>query len=283
MVKVYKPGKVAIVLQGRQAGKKVVVIKQVDEGTKDRPYPHAVVAGVERYPRKVTRRMGQKKLALRSKVKPFIKIVNYSHLFPTRYALELEGLKGSVAHDTFKEPTQREDAKKTIKKLFEERYIAGKNKWFFQALRLPFFGLNQGLQTLLTPTERKRPWFLYLAPGLLVANSLHIIIYALLLTPIRHDLRQRPQPPVVIDLTPVHQAYYFVLALTSGAVLAPLKVIVIRLAVQRSHRTSEDGPIIPQDHADERPQYIDAQEEVIGTDFGAKLYPIWASGIVEDG
>ena len=45
--------KVAIVLRGRQAGKKVIVIKQVDEGTKDRPYPHAIVAGIERYPLKV--------------------------------------------------------------------------------------------------------------------------------------------------------------------------------------------------------------------------------------
>ena len=71
---VYKPGKVAIVTQGRQAGHKVVVIKQVDEGTKDRPYPHAIVAGVERYPRKVTKRMGAKKLARRNKVKPFIKV-----------------------------------------------------------------------------------------------------------------------------------------------------------------------------------------------------------------
>jgi large subunit ribosomal protein L27e len=112
----------------------------LDEGTKERPYPHAVVAGIERYPRKVTRRMGAKKLQSRSKVKPFIKVrrvflyvlfvyninhdtlkvVNYSHLFPTRYALELESLKGTVSSDTFKEPSQREDAKKTIKKLFEE-------------------------------------------------------------------------------------------------------------------------------------------------------------------
>ncbi|KAF9045403.1 ribosomal L27e protein family-domain-containing protein [Panaeolus papilionaceus] len=136
MVKVYKPGKVAIVLQGRQAGKKVVVIKQLDDGSGDRKFPHAIVAGIERYPRKVTRRMGQKKVALRSKVKPFIKVVNYSHLFPTRYALELEGLKGSVTAETFKEPSQRENAKKTIKKLFEERYTSGKNKWFFQALRV---------------------------------------------------------------------------------------------------------------------------------------------------
>ncbi|KAF9531082.1 ribosomal L27e protein family-domain-containing protein [Crepidotus variabilis] len=135
MVKVYKAGKVAIVLQGRQAGKKVVVLKQVDEGTKEIPYPHAIVAGIERYPRKVTRRMGQKKVAHRSKVKPFIKIVNYSHLFPTRYALELDGLKGVVTIDTFKEPSQREGAKKTIKKWLEDRYTGGKNKWFFQPLR----------------------------------------------------------------------------------------------------------------------------------------------------
>ncbi|KAF5325490.1 hypothetical protein D9619_009918 [Psilocybe cf. subviscida] len=135
MVKVYKPGKVAIVLQGRQAGKKVVVIKQLDEGSPEHPFPHAIVAGIERYPRKVTKRMGQKKLSTRSKVKPFIKVVNYSHLFPTRYALELEQLKGSVTVDTFKEPSQREDAKKAIKKAFEERYTSGKNKWFFQALR----------------------------------------------------------------------------------------------------------------------------------------------------
>ena len=65
---------VAIVLQGRQAGHKVIVIKQLDEGTKERPYPHAIVAGIERYPLKVTKRMGAKKVAKRSKVKPFIKV-----------------------------------------------------------------------------------------------------------------------------------------------------------------------------------------------------------------
>jgi Ribosomal L27e protein family len=65
--------------------------------------------------------------------------VNYSHLFPTRYALELEGLKGAVSSETFKEPSQREDAKKTIKKLLEDRYTSGKNKWFFTPLRVSRF------------------------------------------------------------------------------------------------------------------------------------------------
>ncbi|EIW69957.1 hypothetical protein TREMEDRAFT_38628 [Tremella mesenterica DSM 1558] len=135
MVKIYKPGKVAVILSGRHAGKKCVVIRQSDEGTKDRPYPHAIVAGIERYPLKVTRNMGKKRIAKRSKVKPFIKIINYSHLLPTRYMLELESLKGSVDKETFKEPSQREDSKKAIKKALEERYTRGQNQWFFQKLR----------------------------------------------------------------------------------------------------------------------------------------------------
>lgn len=72
----------------------------------------------------------------RSKIKPFIKVVNYNHLMPTRYTLELEGLKGSVTPDTFKEVSQREDAKKTVKKTLEERYTSGKNRWFFTPLRM---------------------------------------------------------------------------------------------------------------------------------------------------
>ena len=54
---------------------------------------------------------------------------------PTRYTLELEGLKGVLSNDTFKEPSQREEAKKTVKRTLEERYQSGKNKWFFQPLR----------------------------------------------------------------------------------------------------------------------------------------------------
>ena len=131
---VLKPGKVALVTRGRFAGKKVVIVQPVDNGSKAHPFPHAVVAGVERYPLKVTRSMSQKRMQKRSKVKAFIKVINYNHLMPTRYALELESLKGVISADTFKEPSQREDAKKTIKSAFEDRYASGKNKWFCKCL-----------------------------------------------------------------------------------------------------------------------------------------------------
>merc|ERR1711988_226314 len=98
----------------------------------ERPYPHAIVAGVERYPRKVTRRMGKKKLEKRSKVKPFIKSINYNHLMPTRYALEAD-LKTVVSNDALANATNRSNTRKEVKKVMEEKYAAsmksGKNKW----------------------------------------------------------------------------------------------------------------------------------------------------------
>ncbi|CAO3563197.1 unnamed protein product [Mortierella alpina] len=135
MPKFLKSGKVVVLLNGRYAGKKAVLIKNVDEGTKERGYGHAIVAGIERYPLKITKNMGKKRVAKRSKVKPFIKVVNYNHIMPTRYGLELESLKSVVTLDSFKEPSQREESKKAVKKLFEERYNSGKNKWFFTKLR----------------------------------------------------------------------------------------------------------------------------------------------------
>ncbi|KAK7550159.1 ribosomal L27e protein family-domain-containing protein [Phyllosticta paracitricarpa] len=142
-MKFLKVGRVAIITRGRFAGKKVVIIQPQDSGSKSHPFPHALVAGIERYPSKVTRRMSKARQTKRSKVKPFIKTVNYNHLMPTRYTLELEGLKGAVSNDTFKEVSQREDAKKNVKKALEERYQSGKNRWFFTPLLKTYESTNR--------------------------------------------------------------------------------------------------------------------------------------------
>ena len=106
----------------------------MDDGDKSHPFGHALVAGVERYPSKFKRRMSKAKSDRRSKVKPFIKTINYNHIMPTRYTFEIETLKGVVTSEVFKEQTLREEAKKSIKKSFEEKYQAGKNKWFFRRM-----------------------------------------------------------------------------------------------------------------------------------------------------
>ena len=44
-----------VVLNGRYAGHKAVVVKNFDEGTSSRPYGHALVCGIANYPRKARR------------------------------------------------------------------------------------------------------------------------------------------------------------------------------------------------------------------------------------
>ena len=77
-----KQGKVVLVLAGRYAGRKAIIVKPTDDGTTDKPFGHALVAGIDRYPRMVTKRMSKKKVKQRSKVKPFLKVSEYTANFP---------------------------------------------------------------------------------------------------------------------------------------------------------------------------------------------------------
>merc|ERR1711964_882740 len=90
MGKFIKSGRVVILLQGRFAGKKAVVVKTYDDGSKPRQFAHALVAGVEKPPMKVTRRMSKKKVAERLRIRPFVRYVNYTHMMPTRYQVPQE-------------------------------------------------------------------------------------------------------------------------------------------------------------------------------------------------
>jgi large subunit ribosomal protein L27e len=132
--KFLKPGKVVIVLQGRYAGRKAVIVKHFEENTvTSRKYSHCILAGIDKYPRKVTTRMSKSKIQKKSHIRPFIKRVNYSHIMPTRYGVEMD-LKNIVSDDCVDEKSKKEDARRKVKEVFEERYITGKNKWFFTKL-----------------------------------------------------------------------------------------------------------------------------------------------------
>ena len=135
MVKIMKPSKVVIILSGRYAGRKAVILKNNDEGTADKSYGHAVVAGIERYPRKVTTKMSKKRKARRNKIKTFVKSYNYNHLMPTRYLVDIAFEKSVTNRDVTKDLSKKKRAKAEVKKLFEERYKTGKNRWFFTKLR----------------------------------------------------------------------------------------------------------------------------------------------------
>jgi large subunit ribosomal protein L27e len=54
--------------------------------------------------------------------------------FPCSYGLDVD-LKQSVNLEAFKDAASRRAAKKALGAVFKERYLSGKNKYFFQKLR----------------------------------------------------------------------------------------------------------------------------------------------------
>ncbi|KAE8821531.1 60S ribosomal protein L27-3 [Hordeum vulgare] len=84
MVMFLKLAKAMILLPGRYAGKKAVIVRVFEEGTRDRPYGNCLVTGLAKYPKKVIRKDSAKKTAKKSHVKVFLKLVNFTHLISTR-------------------------------------------------------------------------------------------------------------------------------------------------------------------------------------------------------
>lgn len=134
MRKIMKQGKIVIVLSGRYAGRKAIIVKTSDDGTPEKPFGHALVAGIDRYPRKVTKKMGKNKLKKKSKIKPFLKVLNYNHLMPTRYAVHDISFEKLSPKD-LKDPVKKKTHRFQTRVKFESTYKEGKNKWFFQKLR----------------------------------------------------------------------------------------------------------------------------------------------------
>lgn len=109
-----------------------------DEGDKTKSFGYALVVGIDRAPKLVTRSMSARKIAKRSRVKPFIKLVNYNHIMPTRYTFEfaeVPSVKDKLSVELLRDATKKKEAKKEIRKALEEKYKTGQNKWFFQKLR----------------------------------------------------------------------------------------------------------------------------------------------------
>ena len=139
MRKFLKPGRVVIMLSGKYAGKKAVILKVIYEGPKNRKFGHCLVAGISRYPRKVTKGMDDKRIARRTAIKPFVKYVNFNHFIPTRYmvssSLDVKSLityfddkvtTKKKEHEKNRDPLKNDEIKKEFKKkvrsVFENKY-----------------------------------------------------------------------------------------------------------------------------------------------------------------
>eukprot|EP00178_Gracilaria_changii_P016988 TRINITY_DN48631_c0_g1_i1.p1 TRINITY_DN48631_c0_g1~~TRINITY_DN48631_c0_g1_i1.p1 ORF type:complete len:137 (+),score=5.51 TRINITY_DN48631_c0_g1_i1:19-429(+) len=130
-----KPGKVVLVVAGRFAGRKAVIVKNFDEPSGTDSFGHALLAGIDKYPLPITRSMYKKKQERRSRIRPFLKVINYTHLMPTRYSVDISFDSKKVNKEILGDPSKKRQAKREIQSKFQQRYKAGKSKWFFQKLR----------------------------------------------------------------------------------------------------------------------------------------------------
>lgn len=81
-----------------------------------------MVVGIERPPRKVTRSMNKKKIERKSRMKPFVKYVNYNHLLPTRFVIKEDlDFKSIVNDDKMKDAEARKSMKAELKKQLQDR------------------------------------------------------------------------------------------------------------------------------------------------------------------
>lgn len=76
----------------------------------------------------MTKRSSKKTQARRSSLKTFIKTVNYNHMMPTRYQLDLD-LKGVVSGESLESAAKKVEARKEAKKLLEEKFQVGARGW----------------------------------------------------------------------------------------------------------------------------------------------------------
>ncbi|KAL7281750.1 mitochondrial carrier [Trametes coccinea BRFM310] len=127
--------------------------------------------------------------------------------------------------------------------------------------KLPFFGLMYSLRVLLTPTERRRPWILYLTPGLLATEFLRILYTMVVLRSLRILLLR--------NFTPFKFGIYLGIEILSVAFTCPLEVMSTKLAIQRNHATTEYNSVeqeVEDDgiEAHEYAEYSNEEEDVIG-------------------
>jgi hypothetical protein len=132
--------------------------------------------------------------------------------------------------------------------------------------RLSWFGLRHSLRVLLTPTEQRKPWIIYLTPGLMSAQVCHIVYVVIILGVARRLLLPESLVKVPRDDFPTFRfALFLIMSFSSTIVLTPLEVISTRLAIQRNHSSAQFNSVSQEENGDsEGLEYSGDGEDVIG-------------------
>jgi large subunit ribosomal protein L27e len=132
------PGRFVILLHGRHAGKKALVLTAYPAGD-SRKYPYCVVLGIERGPKSLTKEMPEATLVKRTQVKCFVKTINCNHLLLTRHILKDDDLMTKVDSSSLikamEDPGEKKEALRNAGKILRQKFLNNKLPWFFKPLQ----------------------------------------------------------------------------------------------------------------------------------------------------
>ncbi|AEA39097.1 60S ribosomal protein L27 (nucleomorph) [Cryptomonas paramecium] len=139
MALIHKQGKIVILLSGRFAGCKAVIVSNNHQRKK---FENCVLLGISKYPSRYFKKKSKVSDAKSNKIKVFIKKVNKNHFFVTRYNVNFGEENGKLIRKfalnyikNKKLQAKNNGEKNFIKNLLSEQCLFDKNKWFFERLK----------------------------------------------------------------------------------------------------------------------------------------------------
>ncbi|KAL5495988.1 hypothetical protein ACEPAH_3117 [Sanghuangporus vaninii] len=130
--------------------------------------------------------------------------------------------------------------------------------------RLPWYNPIFSLRTLLSVTERKHPWLLFLTPGLLVSVVLSIVHGTLVMSLLKTLSFPVATRYPLARSSPTQLGIYLIASIVSVLISCPLSVVQVRLSIQRNH-PPRDYEIIEREGQAESSGvvYSGAEEDVV--------------------
>jgi len=143
--------------------------------------------------------------------------------------------------------------------------------------KLPTFSPRLALRLLLTSYERRRPWVLYLTPGLVLAQTLHIFFVSLVFRVVRmvlvpalaNGLDSAEEDGTLSNISTIRLSIFILFqALAGTAILSPLEVMTERLSIQRNYTPGaefeeEDAELAAAQAGETGVEYIGQSEDVL--------------------
>lgn len=123
---IFVPNMLVLPVAGKYAGKKGVVLKNLDDN-------YVVVAGIQRLPKKSEDYMSKAEKRKNDKFLVFIKKYNVRHLEATRYKADLGN--DAIDFTGFEDIKNRPTIKKRIVEAFSKLKEGNKAKWMFRELK----------------------------------------------------------------------------------------------------------------------------------------------------